>query len=265
MLYIEERAKQEGLSPKVILKEALQVCILEKLYSTSESDNIIFQGGTCLRLLYGGPRYSEDLDFIITDRQVLSSLLERLSSQMENISPLFEGKIWLRVQKDRGKLVRWKVYYQSAEGQKRTSVSIEFADYPVYTSVLAPLNFPRGYPAAPLILVNTETEEEILADKITALAARKYLKGRDIFDVWLLNSKGVPLNFDMVKRKLKDYSAHITGMEKKIMMFSEKQISQDLKTLNYRQKFEKQGYGILLTVARSLAREVDNLLQRDSG
>ena len=50
-----------------------------------------------------------------------------------------------------------------------------FADYPIYTSALAPLNFPRGYPAAPLSLVKAETEEEILADKITALAARKFV------------------------------------------------------------------------------------------
>ncbi len=261
MLYIDERAQQEGLPRSVILKEALQVCVLEKLYSMPESDSIIFQGGTCLRLLYGGPRYSEDLDFITTDRDVLPRVFEGLIPQMNAMSPLFEGRIWLRVQKDADRLVRWRVYHQSAETQERALISVEFASYPAYTSSLVPLTFPRGYPAAPLILVNAETEEEILADKITALASRRYPKGRDLFDIWLLKGKGVTVNPDMVRRKLKDYSATVTSIERKTRKFTEEQIALDLENYlpaGYRRRFEAQGYGDLLAVARAVAREAVN-------
>jgi len=32
-------------------------------FSTRRSQELIFKGGTALRMVYGGPRYSEDLDF----------------------------------------------------------------------------------------------------------------------------------------------------------------------------------------------------------
>lgn len=38
--------------------------LLDNLYAQSGSDRIIFQGGTALRWVYGGMRFSEDLDFV---------------------------------------------------------------------------------------------------------------------------------------------------------------------------------------------------------
>lgn len=44
--------------------EQLQLLLLDNLYSQSGSEKIIFQGGTALRWVYGGTRFSEDLDFV---------------------------------------------------------------------------------------------------------------------------------------------------------------------------------------------------------
>ena len=49
---------------KIRKSEALQLIILDNLYAQSGSQNIIFQGGTALRWVYGGMRFSEDLDFV---------------------------------------------------------------------------------------------------------------------------------------------------------------------------------------------------------
>ncbi len=42
-------------------KDYIQAAILSLLYS--KTMGFIFKGGTCLRMAYGSPRYSEDLDF----------------------------------------------------------------------------------------------------------------------------------------------------------------------------------------------------------
>jgi len=63
---LRRRAEDERLPLRVILKEALQVYALAAIYGQPASEHITFQGGTCLRLIYGGPRYSEDVDFVTT-------------------------------------------------------------------------------------------------------------------------------------------------------------------------------------------------------
>jgi hypothetical protein len=68
---IEERlsaiiAANPDLDPLVLrtkLKEALQEYVLEFVYNHPTYRAFLFTGGTCLRLLYGLPRLSEDLDF----------------------------------------------------------------------------------------------------------------------------------------------------------------------------------------------------------
>ena len=44
--------------------ELLQFHMLDNLYSLAGSEHITFQGGTAIRWLYGGLRFSEDLDFV---------------------------------------------------------------------------------------------------------------------------------------------------------------------------------------------------------
>jgi len=264
MFNIEDRAQEEGLLRKTILKEYLQVSILEYLYSISESDVITFQGGTCLRLLYGCPRYSEDLDFVVSGTEILPTIFKKISPAVEKLSPLFEGKVWMRIQKESESLVRWKLYYEPVENNENTSVSVEFAKYPAYTSQLLPLKVPKGYPATPLILVKAETEQEILADKINAIATRKYLKGRDIFDIWLLKSKGVLVDVDMVEKKFRDYSSPKVKIEERVLQFSEEWVRQDLENYlprAYREKFQREGYRILLEAAREVAVDVDRQLR----
>jgi len=49
---------------RVRQSEILQLLLLDNIYSHSGSEKIIFQGGTALRWVYGGMRFSEDLDFV---------------------------------------------------------------------------------------------------------------------------------------------------------------------------------------------------------
>ena len=76
----------ESLLP-VVEKELIHYDIVRALDESKWLDRLTFQGGTCLRLCYGAPRYSEDLDFTIAEdltetdlagfREVVSRELEK--------------------------------------------------------------------------------------------------------------------------------------------------------------------------------------------
>jgi len=48
---------------KNLLREYLQYKILEAIFESPLADKLIFMGGTCIHIVHGGPRFSEDLDF----------------------------------------------------------------------------------------------------------------------------------------------------------------------------------------------------------
>src|SRR5208282_4694808 len=47
-----------------LIKEAIHLHLLSALSEAGVLRHVVFQGGTALRLCYGGERYSEDLDFV---------------------------------------------------------------------------------------------------------------------------------------------------------------------------------------------------------
>ncbi len=53
---------QTGLFPNII-REYFQHVFLSELYKLTEAQHLLFKGGTALRIVYGSPRFSEDLDF----------------------------------------------------------------------------------------------------------------------------------------------------------------------------------------------------------
>jgi len=63
---LEKLAKhcQTGVFPNII-REYFQHVFLSELHKLPESEKILFKGGTALRIIYGSPRFSEDLDFSV--------------------------------------------------------------------------------------------------------------------------------------------------------------------------------------------------------
>lgn len=56
------RAEQTSVFPNVV-REYAQHLFLAELYRLPGSECLLFKGGTALRIVYGSPRFSEDLDF----------------------------------------------------------------------------------------------------------------------------------------------------------------------------------------------------------
>jgi predicted nucleotidyltransferase component of viral defense system len=72
------------LSSNVRQFEVLQLLHLDNLYSQSGSDKIIFQGGTALRWVHGGVRFSEDLDFVSSlPQRKIETLIGKAEQKIE--------------------------------------------------------------------------------------------------------------------------------------------------------------------------------------
>lgn len=61
---LEKLGKQchMGVFPNIV-REYFQHVFLSELYKLPNAEKLLFKGGTALRIVYGSPRFSEDLDF----------------------------------------------------------------------------------------------------------------------------------------------------------------------------------------------------------
>lgn len=80
---IEELAKKFKIAPLNIIREYLEIEFLHYLSQSELSENIIFYGGTALRLAYQSFRFSEDLDFLaIKDAESNKKLLAEIMKKV---------------------------------------------------------------------------------------------------------------------------------------------------------------------------------------
>lgn len=254
-----EKSQEEGLPLKILEKEVLQIYILSELFALPQSTLLTFQGGTCLRLIYDGVRYSEDLDFVTTaNKNTISQMVDALSRALARLEPLFGGKFVIKKQKESATFYRYRIHNQKADRHASYFVSVEFACYPAYTLNIAPLRPQRELPGLPLTLVRAEKLEEILADKLGAIAGRPFCKGRDYFDLWLLKQKGIKLDAQLLRNKLNDYSTPHENLARGLKLASAENIKNEMDKFlpqKYRRQFEADGYAGMLKETQVLIEE----------
>ena len=201
----------------VIQKELLHYDILYCLEQAGLLGGLVFQGGTSLRLCYGADRYSEDLDFV--GRQDFSSAqFAKLKDRVETqVGGRYGLEVTVREPKS-NKPVRsganvdqWRVSIVTDPGRRdvpKQRVHIEIANVPAYTSEVRKLRInyeflPDGYGD---LLIVVESLDEIMADKLLALAAsRKRVRHRDIWDLAWLRQREAEVRPELVGRKIGDY------------------------------------------------------------
>lgn len=57
------KEQQLGISVIQIVREEYEIVLLSRIFDSSMGSKLVFRGGTALRLAYGSPRFSDDLDF----------------------------------------------------------------------------------------------------------------------------------------------------------------------------------------------------------
>lgn len=206
----------------VVRKELLHYDILFSLHRSGMLDDLVFQGGTSLRLCYGSRRYSEDLDFV-GGREFSSAALKDMKSCLEDylgarygLEVMVKEPPVLREEPDYAalKVDKWQISIVTSPGRRdlpRQRIKIEVANIPAYTREVLPLKknhpyLPDGYDD---ILITVESLNEIMADKLVSLAAAGHVRHRDIWDLSWLQQQGAGIRPDLVESKIDDYG--VTG------------------------------------------------------
>lgn len=209
---IKTTAVEEGLPVHIIAAEPMQIAFLDGLYGEKDAMDIVFHGGTSIRLLHGGYRYSEDLDFCLPaafDPDKLDAVVRKAYEHAKNLAVLYfgESQTELRKKEGRKKIPTWWFNVLPPNERRKYRVKIEFGRYPTYAKIPLPLTVKNKFMPRHPIVISTDTKE-LLADKLNAAADRVYTKERDFFDIWyLVKVLNSPLDIELFQKKLTDYSA----------------------------------------------------------
>lgn len=197
---LNQLANQLGSSTYVILREYCQAMTLSAIAGHKDAAHFIFKGGTCIRFLHQGDRFSEDLDFTIQDLTPEAAT----DSLTDIIANLHDGaEIVLKPKKSlAGKsfMLTWTTPILKTNITIKIDLSFREKDFQVEKSALT---FPR-YPIKSDSIIYYYSSETILAEKVHALLHR--IKGRDLYDLWFLTSMLTPFNQTLINQKLKYFN-----------------------------------------------------------
>lgn len=204
----------------VIEKELLHFDILFALDREGLLDDLTFQGGTCLRLCDGSQRFSEDLDFA-GGRYFNPGDVARIKECVQDyISRRYNLDVTVKAPKELKddpkyaelRVEKWQIGIVTSPERPdlpKQRIKLEIASIPAYTR--EPHGIHIHYPFLPDgysdLLVVAETQQEIMADKLVSLVnTEKYVRHRDIWDLQWLKQQGATPDYDLVLKKLDDYS-----------------------------------------------------------
>lgn len=203
----------------VIEKELLLYDILHSLDRNRLLDRLVFQGGICLRLVHGAPRFSEDLDFVggteFTAEQLhkLRECIEHDVGRRYGLEVIVEPPRAVKEDADERdiRVDKWQINVITAPERPdipRQRIKVEVAAVPAWTREIHALRrnydfLPDGYED---ILVPTESLNEIMADKLVSLInCRRFVRHRDIWDLRWLGQQGAEPDRTLLKHKIEDY------------------------------------------------------------
>ena len=207
---------------RAVEKELLHFDILHIMARQGFLDNLVFHGGTALRLCHAGERLSEDLDFCTRSvpagkyaaalGPALKSFLEkRYGLQVRITEPRDQSYASVRVE-------RWWVSVQTEPGRPDLPwqrIKIAIAAVPARSHEARTLGqiysvLPGGYADT---VLRAATRECIVADKLVAFPAAlpSYVRWRDIWDICWLHSRGTGVDLPLFMAKLDDYGVRDFG------------------------------------------------------
>jgi predicted nucleotidyltransferase component of viral defense system len=207
---IRNRAELGVLRP-VVEKEVLHHDILREMSEAKLLTPLTFIGGTCLRACYGSERLSEDLDFtggVNFNQECLSELADVLVEKIETRYGL-PVKV-SEPKKTGGNGSTWKMTMETRPGQQHLPsqrIHLDICAIPSHDPQPMMLRNLYGIDLGTSgLILQAQSREEILADKLIAFAFRKNrIKNRDLWDVSWLVQQGVKLPVELIPLKIGDH------------------------------------------------------------
>jgi len=207
---IREYAPANALEQENVLQELMQHYALASLSRSGLFSEAIFHGGTCLRIIHGMARFSEDLDFLLKRsdpgfrwEKYLKPLQEdfhnegiRLETQDKSSLGSTVRKAFLKTDSV-GTILMLELPFERRNPRKlRIKLEID-------TNPPAGSSFQTSYITFPgIAALTTQALPSGFSTKAHALLCRRYVKGRDWYDfAWYIARKIKP-DLELVRNAL---------------------------------------------------------------
>ena len=207
---LRSRAELSSLRP-VVEKELLHHDILREMSEAGLLTGLTFIGGTCLRACYGSARLSEDLDFTGGSDFKRSDLAELAAVLTERLQIRYGLPVSVSEPvKTGGKVSTWKLTIETRPGQKHLPaqrIHLDICAIPSHDPRPMMLRNLYGIDLGTSgLILQAQSREEILADKVIALAFRENrIKNRDLWDIAWLVQQGTELQPQFIPMKIRDH------------------------------------------------------------
>lgn len=195
---ISELADRFQIDPLSVIREYLQVLFLAHLSRNPGAAHWHFKGGTAIRLLGNSFRFSEDLNFTVTSsRKEASLLVHQVIPSIQQEIPEVSYRHLQHGSESMAGQIRYPPPSLKYPLAVRLQCSLRERPRLPKTSLLETV-YPVPYP-----WIRHLDWPEILAETVRALLIRS--KGRDLFDLWFLLTKGIPLDWPLIRFKMRLY------------------------------------------------------------
>ena len=191
------------------VREALQLTVLKILYDKGYFSRIAFVGGTALRVLFDLRRFSEDLDFSLVQKK--GYYFPELIAQVAHELGLYGLTAQARAKEEKtvqSSFLRFagllkQLGLSNLEDQK-LSIKIEVDSNPPAGWQLETSLVNKMY----MLNLTHFDLSSLYATKLHACFYRKYIKGRDFYDlVWYIGKKVRP-NYALLNNAIKQTQGH---------------------------------------------------------
>lgn len=224
-------SKQDKLNA---MYEVTQQIALAGLYRGGFFDKAAFYGGTCLRIFHGLNRFSEDMDFSLLSKDKTFNIEDYFPSVIEEFKAV--GRDVIIKKKDKHKFGKVEsaflkdntnAYDISFQTERSVKVKIEVDTCPplLFASeqklLLQPFSF----------MARCFTLPDLYAGKMHAIVFRNWktrVKGRDWYDFeWYVKSN-IPLNFDHLKERIRDFNDEDISRSQYVELLKERLAKTDI-------------------------------------
>ncbi len=187
--------------PRFMLREYLQVKILEIIFESQAANQLCFLGGTSLRIVHGNHRFSEDLDFdnLSLQEAQFTNLANKIQTQLE-----MEGyDVELQMVKSRAWHCHIRfpglLYTEGLSSHHDEKILIQLDTEPQHIDYEPDRFILNRFEVFTTIL--TIPLPLLLSQKLYAIINRNRKKGRDFFDVVFLLGKGIQPDYSYLEKK----------------------------------------------------------------
>lgn len=278
---LRSRAELTSLRP-VVEKELLHHDILREMSEAGLLADLTFIGGTCLRACYGSARLSEDLDFTGGSDFQRSDLADLARVLVDRLQIRYDLPVSVSEPvKTGGQVSTWKLTIETRPGQKHLPaqrIHLDICAIPSHDPRPMMLRNLYGIDLGTSgLILQAQSREEILADKVIALAFRENrIKNRDLWDISWLSQQGIDLPTRLIPLKIRDHQrddadfvallqARIDAIKTRPDMREDfmKEMRRFLPAATVRDTIEKELYWAYLTqVVDDLARKAMSVLKK---